>query len=39
MLATGRRRIGMMGLSFKTGTDDLRESPLVHLPSTLSAKV
>ena len=31
VLATGKRRIGMIGLSFKTGTDDLRESPLVTL--------
>ena len=31
VMATGRRRIGMLGLSFKTGTDDLRESPLVAL--------
>jgi GDP-mannose 6-dehydrogenase len=31
VLATGRRRVGMIGLSFKTGTDYLRESPLVLL--------
>jgi GDP-mannose 6-dehydrogenase len=31
VLAAGKRRIGMIGLSFKTGTDDLRESPLVLL--------
>ncbi len=28
ILATGKRRIGFIGLSFKSGTDDLRESPL-----------
>ena len=31
VMATGSRRIGMVGLSFKVGTDDLRESPLVLL--------
>ncbi len=38
VLALGRRRVGMIGLSFKTGTDDLRESPLVLIAEQFIGK-
>jgi GDP-mannose 6-dehydrogenase len=38
VLATGKRRVGMIGLAFKTGTDDLRESPLVSVAEHLIGK-
>lgn len=38
ILATRSRRIGIVGLSFKPGTDDLRESPMVTLVEGLIGK-
>lgn len=35
ILETGKKRIGLLGLSFKEGTDDLRESPHVQLVKRL----
>ena len=38
VLSTGARRVTMLGLSFKSGTDDLRESPLVAMAERFIGK-
>lgn len=38
IMEKGRKRIGILGFSFKAGTDDLRESPMIEVIERLTGK-
>lgn len=38
IMEKGNKRIGILGFSFKPGTDDLRESPMIEIIERLSGK-
>jgi GDP-mannose 6-dehydrogenase len=38
IIEKGRKRVGILGFSFKEGTDDLRESPMIEIIERLTGK-
>ncbi len=38
VLSSGARRVGILGVTFKAGTDDLRESPMITLAERLHGR-